>query len=150
MGGIFARRGIRSHRSGPEARELPVSLDRLSFFVPSQLLEDGLRAAGRVSRGLAKQGGRLASRLGGDLPRLGQGNLLLKRVARGPAVWTRVRHRPRFGHEAAHVALDLRDDVDRIDAGHHGDVLRARPGHALEPRKLVLLAVPELLSVYVA
>src|SRR2546422_10340740 len=98
MGGIFARRGIRSHRSGPKFRELPVRLDRLSFFVPCQLLEDGLRAAGRVSRGLAKQGRRLASGLRGNLPRLGQGNFLLKRVARGAAVWTRSEER-RVGKE---------------------------------------------------
>src|SRR5881396_4036605 len=111
------------HRSGPEFRELPVRLDRLSLFVLCQLFEDGLRAARRMGRGLAKQGRRLASRLRGDLPRLRERNLLLERVAGSAAVWTIVRHRLRFGDETAHVALDLRDDVDRIDARHHRGVL---------------------------
>src|SRR5438093_716058 len=50
MGGIFVRRGIRSHRSGPKFRELSVRLDRLSLFVPREFLEDGLRAPSRVCR----------------------------------------------------------------------------------------------------
>src|SRR5207245_6539676 len=127
----------------PKLRELSVRLDRLSLFVPREFLEDGLRAPSRVCRRLAKQDRRLASRLRGDLPRLRERELLLKRVTSGAAVRTIVRHRLRLGDEAAHVALGLRVDVDRIDARHHGGVLRAGPGDALQPRELVLLVAAE-------
>src|SRR6266568_1083668 len=144
MGGIFARRGIRSHRSGPEFRELPSRLDRLSFFVPGQLLQDGFRMASRVSGRLTEQDRGLASRVDRDLPGFRQANLLLKRVARGTAVRAGVRHRPRLRDKAADVAFDLRNDVDRIDSRHHGRFLGARSGDAFQSRELILLVAAKL------
>src|SRR5712692_2473928 len=144
MGGIFARRGIRSHRSGPEFRELPSCLDRLSFFVPGQLLQDGFRMASRVSGRLTEQDRGLASRVGRDLPGFRQAYLLLKRVARGTAVRAGVRHRPRLCDKAADVAFDLRNDVDRIDSRHHGRFLGARSGDAFQSRELILLVAAKL------
>src|SRR5438552_3396197 len=148
MGGIFARRGIRSHRSGPKFVELSGGLDRLSLFVPCQLFQDGLGAASRMSRGLPEEDRQFAARLGGDLPCLRQGNFLLKRIPGGPAVRTGVRHRLRVRGEAAHVAFDLRHDIDRIDAGHHGGGLGAGPGDTLQPPELFFLAAAEFFECH--
>src|SRR6266571_7018729 len=148
MGGIFARRAMRFHPpgSGAELLELSVRLGGLAVFLARERFKDAPRPAVGVCGRLPEQGGRLPTRVRGDLPRLREGDLLLERVSGGAAVRTLVRHRLRLGGVAADVAFDLRDDVHRIDARYDGRVLRGPAGDGFELRELRLLPPAELLE----
>src|SRR5437867_2421624 len=81
-----------------------------------------------------------------DFPGLRQGDLLLERIAGSAAAGTHARHRLRLSDESAHVALDLGDRVERIDAGHYRGMRRVRARDRLELRELGLLPAAHFLE----
>src|SRR5438309_5377610 len=132
MEGIFVRRATQSHppRSGAQLRELAIGLDGLPLVLLREILEKGPSSSGGMGGGRAKEDGRMAARFRRDFPGLRQGDLLFERVAGGAAAGTCTRHRLRLSDESAHVALDLGDRVERIDAGQDRKSTRLNSSHS--------------------
>src|SRR5437867_3011295 len=96
--------------------------------------------------GRAKEDRRMAVGFRCDFPGLRQGDLLLERIAGSAAAGTHARHRLRLSDESAHIALDLGDRVERIDAGHYRGTRRVRARDRLELRELGLLPAAHFLE----
>src|SRR5947209_1232970 len=133
-------------RSGAQLRELAIGLDGLPLVLLREILEKGPSSSGGMGGGRAKEDGRMAARFRRDFPGLRQGDLLFERVAGGAAAGTCTRHRLRLSDESAHVALDLGDRVERIDAGHYRGMRRVRARDRLELRELGLLPAAHFLE----
>src|SRR5256885_38036 len=111
-----------------------------------EIREKGPSGSGGLRGGRAKEDGGMAVCFRRDSPSLRQGDLLLERIAGSAAAGTHARHRLRLSDESAHVALDLGDRVDRIDAGHDRGMCRVRARDRLELRELGLLPAAHFLE----
>src|SRR5256885_3315239 len=111
-----------------------------------EIREKGPSGSGGLRGGRAKEDGGMAVCFRRDSPSLRQGDLLLERIAGSAAAGTHARHRLRLSDESAHVALDLGDRVERIDAGHYRGMRRIRARDRLELRELGLLPAAHFLE----
>src|SRR5207249_6753500 len=127
-------------------RGLAVRQGRWALVWLGELLEQAAGRTGGARGRLSEEDRGMTLRLRGDLPGLRQSDLLLERIPGGAATRAHVRHRLRVGDEAADVAFDLRDRVERIDPGHHGRVGGVRAGDRLQLRQLGPLATAEFLE----
>src|SRR5256886_3304853 len=133
-------------RSGAQVRELAVGLDGLPLVLLREILEKGPSGSGGLGGGRAKEDRRVAAGFRRDFPGLRQGDLLLERIAGSAAAGTHARHRLRLSDESAHLALDLGDRVERIEAGHDRGMRRRRARDRLELRELGLLPAAHFLE----